>query len=49
MDTYKDAVTLNDLWAGGAAPWAVWDSATETGPGETNGQGRATEAGGVRG
>jgi glucose-1-phosphate cytidylyltransferase len=24
MDTYKDAVTLNDLWAGGAAPWAVW-------------------------
>jgi glucose-1-phosphate cytidylyltransferase len=22
MDTYKDAVALNDLWAGGAAPWA---------------------------
>jgi glucose-1-phosphate cytidylyltransferase len=22
MDTYKDAVVLNDLWAGGAAPWA---------------------------
>jgi glucose-1-phosphate cytidylyltransferase len=21
MDTYKDAVTLNDLWAGGEAPW----------------------------
>jgi glucose-1-phosphate cytidylyltransferase len=21
MDTYKDAVTLNDLWAAGAAPW----------------------------
>jgi glucose-1-phosphate cytidylyltransferase len=21
MDTYKDAVTLNDLWAGGRAPW----------------------------
>ncbi len=21
MDTYKDAVALNDLWAGGAAPW----------------------------
>jgi hypothetical protein len=25
MDTYKDAVTLNDLWAGGSAPWTVWD------------------------
>jgi glucose-1-phosphate cytidylyltransferase len=24
MDTYKDAVALNDLWAGGHAPWAVW-------------------------
>jgi glucose-1-phosphate cytidylyltransferase len=24
MDTYKDAVTLNDLWASGAAPWKVW-------------------------
>jgi len=23
MDTYKDAVTLNDLWATGA-PWRVW-------------------------
>ncbi len=22
MDTYKDAVALNDLWAGGDAPWA---------------------------
>jgi glucose-1-phosphate cytidylyltransferase len=22
MDTYKDAVALNDLWASGAAPWA---------------------------
>ncbi|HEX8751946.1 MAG TPA: sugar phosphate nucleotidyltransferase [Solirubrobacterales bacterium] len=27
MDTYKDAVVLNDLWAGGDAPWRVWDSA----------------------
>jgi glucose-1-phosphate cytidylyltransferase len=26
MDTYKDAVTLNDLWAGGEAPWRVWDA-----------------------
>jgi hypothetical protein len=25
MDTYKDAVTLNDLWREGAAPWAVWE------------------------
>lgn len=24
MDTYKDAVTLNDLWASGRAPWKVW-------------------------
>ncbi|HEY8083910.1 MAG TPA: sugar phosphate nucleotidyltransferase [Solirubrobacterales bacterium] len=24
MDTYKDAVVLNDLWAGGKAPWTVW-------------------------
>jgi glucose-1-phosphate cytidylyltransferase len=24
MDTYKDAVTLNDLWDEGKAPWAVW-------------------------
>jgi len=23
MDTYKDAVTLNDLWAAGDAPWRV--------------------------
>jgi len=21
MDTYKDAVVLNDLWAAGEAPW----------------------------
>jgi len=27
MDTYKDAVVLNDLWAGGNAPWAVWERA----------------------
>jgi glucose-1-phosphate cytidylyltransferase len=25
MDTYKDAVTLNDLWAAGEAPWGVWE------------------------
>jgi hypothetical protein len=29
MDTYKDAVVLNDLWAGGEAPWRIWDAAAE--------------------
>jgi glucose-1-phosphate cytidylyltransferase len=24
MDTYKDAVTLNDLWAGEGPPWKLW-------------------------
>ena len=24
MDTYKDAVLLNDLWATGEPPWRVW-------------------------
>ncbi len=24
MDTYKDSVTLNELWRGGSAPWKVW-------------------------
>jgi glucose-1-phosphate cytidylyltransferase len=27
MDTYKDAVTLNDLWASGEAPWRIWAAA----------------------
>jgi glucose-1-phosphate cytidylyltransferase len=27
MDTYKDAVVLNDLWASGEAPWRIWDEA----------------------
>ncbi len=27
MDTYKDAVVLNDLWSGGEAPWRIWDTA----------------------
>ena len=33
MDTYKDAVMLNDLWSRGEAPWAVWehDPAAEAG------------------
>jgi glucose-1-phosphate cytidylyltransferase len=25
MDTYKDAVLLDDLWRGGEAPWRVWN------------------------
>jgi glucose-1-phosphate cytidylyltransferase len=24
MDTYKDAVQLNDLWSDGSAPWKLW-------------------------
>jgi glucose-1-phosphate cytidylyltransferase len=25
MDTYKDTVALNDLWADGQAPWKLWN------------------------
>ena len=25
MDTYKDAVILNELWASGRAPWKLWN------------------------
>jgi glucose-1-phosphate cytidylyltransferase len=32
MDTYKDAVVLNDLWASGAAPWRLWDAAATEAP-----------------
>jgi glucose-1-phosphate cytidylyltransferase len=28
MDTYKDAVLLNDLWASGDPPWRVWAGET---------------------
>jgi glucose-1-phosphate cytidylyltransferase len=24
VDTYKDSVVLNDLWASGEAPWKIW-------------------------
>ncbi|HVD38026.1 MAG TPA: hypothetical protein VNC15_04260, partial [Solirubrobacterales bacterium] len=27
MDTYKDAVVLNDLWTAGRAPRRIWDEA----------------------
>jgi glucose-1-phosphate cytidylyltransferase len=30
MDTYKDAVVLNDLWDRGDPPWTVWPRATAT-------------------
>ncbi len=26
MDTYKDAVVLNDLWEAGSPPWRTWDA-----------------------
>ena len=29
MDTYKDAIVLNDLWAGGSPPWRVWEPDAE--------------------
>jgi len=32
MDTYKDAVVLNDLWAAGRAPWRIWDAAQVEAP-----------------
>lgn len=32
MDTYKDAVVLNDLWTAGRAPWRIWDGATVEAP-----------------
>ena len=32
MDTYKDAVALNDLWASGAAPWRLWEHDVRTAP-----------------
>jgi glucose-1-phosphate cytidylyltransferase len=27
MDTYKDAVVLNDLWEAGEPPWRLWETA----------------------
>ena len=33
MDTYKDAVALNDLWASGRAPWRLWAEADESAAG----------------
>jgi glucose-1-phosphate cytidylyltransferase len=41
MDTYKDAVALNDLWAAGAAPWRMWER-DERRPPDTAGELSAT-------
>ncbi|HEX5594012.1 MAG TPA: sugar phosphate nucleotidyltransferase [Solirubrobacterales bacterium] len=32
MDTYKDAVVLNDLWTAGQAAWRIWDAAPVDAP-----------------
>ena len=32
MDTYKDAIVLNDLWAGGNPPWRLWAPNAEEAP-----------------
>jgi glucose-1-phosphate cytidylyltransferase len=32
MDTYKDAVVLNDLWAAGRAAWRTWDQSPVDAP-----------------
>jgi glucose-1-phosphate cytidylyltransferase len=32
MDTYKDAVVLNDLWTAGRAPWRILDAAPVDAP-----------------
>ena len=32
MDTYKDAVVLNDLWASSRAAWRIWDAAAVDAP-----------------
>jgi glucose-1-phosphate cytidylyltransferase len=32
MDTYKDAVVLDDLWNAGRAPWRIWAAAAAKAP-----------------
>jgi glucose-1-phosphate cytidylyltransferase len=47
MDTYKDAVALNDLWASGQAPWRLWEQDGQirgTLHGRTSPPGRSTAA-----
>jgi glucose-1-phosphate cytidylyltransferase len=38
MDTYKDAVVLDDLWRGGEAPWRVSDAAAAVATGAEAGE-----------
>jgi glucose-1-phosphate cytidylyltransferase len=44
MDTYKDAVTLNDLWIAGEAPWATYlaDGSLDSPQGATKLQSRVS-------
>jgi glucose-1-phosphate cytidylyltransferase len=49
MDTYKDAVALNDLWASGTAPWrrsggGPWRASAPGGAGEASGAMRSGSA-----
>jgi glucose-1-phosphate cytidylyltransferase len=37
MDTYKDAVLLNDLWASGDPPWRVWSEEPAEAPAQPGG------------
>jgi glucose-1-phosphate cytidylyltransferase len=39
MDTYKDAMELNDLWVGGSAPWTVWNAERAHGRQDDRGSG----------
>ncbi len=38
MDTYKDAIVLNDLWTAGDAPWRVWAGDPRSEPSPAVGQ-----------
>ncbi len=44
LDTYKDAVVLNDLWAAGSAPWRIWERGRPGAGGAADG-GDAADAG----
>jgi len=44
MDTYKDAVQLNDMWASGTAPWRLWDEPGEAGDASSPATGQPSAA-----
>ncbi len=48
MDTYKDAVALNDLWASGSAPWRLWGQDGEPEGGREGGPLSIVQAGSRR-